>query len=702
MGDDGPMSTRASRRRRVGVAISAALACGALAVSSTATDAAAATGAYVGLPAPARVLDTRPGAATIDGQLAGAGLPGAGATTVLRIAVRAGVPPGATGVVLNLAAVDGASAGFVTAHACDDPRPVAANLNHAVRRATSNLVIVGLDDAGAVCLFTFAAVHLVVDVAGYFTGEAWTPVTPARLLDTRAGAPTVDGQSSGGGLRPAGSVEVLRVGGRGGVPIGAGSVVLNVAVDGPHAPGFVTVHACDVPRPNAANLNHGPGQTTSNAVLARMSPSGDVCIYVLSATHVVVDVAGWFSDQSVFVPLAAPARVLDTRHDGSTIDSRSVAGGLRPAAGTVRVELAGRAGIPVGASAAVLNVAVDRTQEPGFVTAYPTGVRRPNAANVNHVAGETVPNAVVARLGADGAVCLFTSGITHVVVDVAGYIVGDSPPAAGPPCPGDPDPGRAVADRPDDLPGPQAHLVYVLPADGEDRSLDLDGSIERSIALVQDWLHRESGGQRLRIDTFNGRPDITFLRLPKTDAQIESMGAFVREVIERGLHDAGQVQPDTMYLAYYDGSSSYACGGATYPPVIVGQVVALYLRGRPGPFLRCDANVLGAVGATQPAYFDIAMLHEMVHGLGLAAGCAPHDHSLGHVDDAAHDLMWTGPAPWDVANVRLDVGRDDYFGHGRADCPDLRHSAFLTPSVEPTWMPVGWGGPPRSLLPIYG
>ena len=267
--------------------------------------------------------------------------------------------------------------------------------------------------------------------------------------------------------------------------------------------------------------------------------------------------------------------------------------------------------------------------------------------------------------------------------------------------PADRELGRALVDRPDDITGPQVHLVYVLPSDGTDRALDVDGSIARSITLVQDWLSRESGGQRLRLDTFAGRPDITFVRLPKTDARIASSGAFVREMVDRGLLDGGHVEPDTMYLAYYDGSSTFACGGATYPPVIIGQVVAVYLRGRPAPFIDCNANVVGAVGATQPAYFDIAMLHEFVHGLGLASTCAPHQHSLGHVDDAANDLMWTGNAPWDVEHVQLDVNRDDYFGHGRTDCRDLRHSAFLTPSIEPTWMPPGWGGTPRSLLPMF-
>ena len=100
--------------------------------------------------------------------------------------------------------------------------------------------------------------------------------------------------------------------------------------------------------------------------------------------------------------------------------------------------VADRAGIPAGASAVVLNVTVDQSAEAGFVTVFPPDGGRPNASNLNYVAGQTVPNAVIARLGSGGTVCLFNSGATHLVVDVAAYIVGPAPSAAGLACPPDP------------------------------------------------------------------------------------------------------------------------------------------------------------------------------------------------------------------------------------------------------------------------
>ena len=57
----------------------------------------------------------------------------------------------------------------------------------------------------------------------------------------------------------------------------------------------------------------------------------------------------------------------------------------------------------------------------GFVTVWPCGVDRPLASNVNFEAGETRPNSVIAKIGADGKVCVFASQTIDAVVDVAGY-----------------------------------------------------------------------------------------------------------------------------------------------------------------------------------------------------------------------------------------------------------------------------------------
>ena len=213
----------------------------------------------------------------------------------------------------------------------------------------------------------------------------------------------------------AGSVTTVQVTGRGGVPAGVEAVVLNVTVTEPQSDGFVTVYPCDVPRPtDTSSLNYTTGQTVPNAVVVKPSASGTVCLYTMSAAHLVVDVNGYLAAGSAFGPIT-PARLLDSR--GSL--------GVRSAGTVTPVQVAGQGGVPNGATSAVLNVTVTEAQGPGFVTVYPCDVPRdPNTSNLNYVAGQTVPNAVFVKLSNDGTVCVFTSNSVQLVVDVNGSFGG--------------------------------------------------------------------------------------------------------------------------------------------------------------------------------------------------------------------------------------------------------------------------------------
>jgi Prenyltransferase and squalene oxidase repeat len=246
---------------------------------------------------PARLLDTRAGESTVDGSQVGSGLEAAGSTLVLPVAERGGVPFSVDSVVLNVTAVGGQGDGVVTVYPCDAPRPLASNLNFVAGTATANTVITGVSAAGTVCLYVGTnGVNLVADVNGFFpTGSGYKALTPARLLDSRAGQSTVDGAQSGAGRTAAGSTLVLPVASRGGVPTGATSVVLNVtAVDG-QGPGFVTVYPCDAAQPFASNLNFVANTPTPNAAIVKLSAAGTVCLFVgTNPVDLVVDVSGYF------------------------------------------------------------------------------------------------------------------------------------------------------------------------------------------------------------------------------------------------------------------------------------------------------------------------------------------------------------------------------------------------------------------------
>jgi hypothetical protein len=124
---------------------------------------------------------------------------------------------------------------------------------------------------------------------------ALTPVMPRRVLETRSepGAATIDGQFVGAGRRPAGSVLELTVAGRAGVPADATAAMLNVTAVNPSAAGFLTIYPCDSERPLAANVNYRTGDVVANAVLAKLTPNGTVCIYTLAETDIVIDINGY-------------------------------------------------------------------------------------------------------------------------------------------------------------------------------------------------------------------------------------------------------------------------------------------------------------------------------------------------------------------------------------------------------------------------
>ena len=244
---------------------------------------------------PARVLETRPGLLTVDGQQQGTGTLVGRSVTAVQIGGRASVPGDASAAVLNVTVTDAAGPGFATVFPCGAPIPTASSINFVAGSTVANLAVSKIGDAGAVCVFTSEATHLVVDVAGYFPlVTSYHPLVPARLLETRPGESTIDGQFLGAGLRDDGEVTELTVTNRGGVPTAASSVVLNVTVTGPTAHGFITVYPCGIPTPLASNLNFAPGQTVANAVIVKVGNDGKVCLFNSRPIHLVVDVNGYF------------------------------------------------------------------------------------------------------------------------------------------------------------------------------------------------------------------------------------------------------------------------------------------------------------------------------------------------------------------------------------------------------------------------
>ncbi|HUF97493.1 MAG TPA: hypothetical protein VMM60_05135 [Ilumatobacter sp.] len=385
---------------------------------------------YEPLPVPARVLDTRDGSSTADGQFTSLGVQAAGSTLELQIGGRVGVPMDADAVVLNVTAVDPLAPGFLSVFPCGTTQTLTSDVNYYAGVTVPNTVISKIGDEGRVCVYTLSPTHIVVDVAGVLPLGSYDPLdAPQRLLDTRVGERTADGLFQGEGRRPAGSILQLPVAGRAGVDAQANVVVLNLTAVDPGGPGFLSVFPCGENPPNASNVNYyteapSPGaqpNAVPNTAVVRIGANGSVCVFTLADTHVIVDVAGTFPD-TTYIGLPRPERLVDTRAGAQTTDGQMAGTGLMAADSVLKLRVGGRAGVPQGAMAVVLNVtAVDPTS-PGFLSVYAAGETRPNTSNVNYYTGRTIASTVVAKLGADDSVCVYNLSAVHVVVDVAGYL----------------------------------------------------------------------------------------------------------------------------------------------------------------------------------------------------------------------------------------------------------------------------------------
>lgn len=243
---------------------------------------------------------------------------------------------------------------------------------------------------------------------------------------------------------------------------------------------------------------------------------------------------------------------------------------------------------------------------------------------------------------------------------------------------------RHDRDQPDDLTGPQVHVVYALPSDVEDGNLDRYGDIERSLEAIQHWLEAETG-RRLRLDTAGGRLDVTFLRLPFTAGEGEERGASLAEDLEGAIRDGVGTSPEKVYAAYYAGRSGDDCGAASAE----GRVAVAFVHPE-----GCSPRAVGGDRET-PSTYEAVMVHELLHVFGAVPECAPDRlETSAHVGTSVEDLMYAGPEWSGHDEVVIDAGRDDYFGHGRADCSDASTSGF--------WEPAAGVGPrPPGARPLH-
>jgi hypothetical protein len=370
---------------------------------------------------PQRIFDTRSGEG-------GVPVRKVGGDYVLEVQVSGKnniAPAGVSAVSLNVTATNPEGAGFITVYPCGT-RPEISSLNFIVGETVPNAVIARLSSTGSLCFYSNVAVDIIADVNGsLLDGNGFNPTAPSRLFDTRSGFGGVPvqkvGQLDGGGT----PLEVMVLG-RNGIPSsGVTAVSMNVTITNAvasDAGGYVSVYPCGT-RPNVSSLNFVTGKTIPNAVVTPLSATGTVCFYVYGQADIIVDINGNFESGLGYSPIS-PNRVADTRAGVGGVAVQSV-GDIAGNGTPLEVSITGTSGIPSsGVTAISLNVTavgISTSSYGGYVTVYPCD-SRPNASNLNFVAGQVVPNAVIAPVSTRGTVCFYVYGIANILVDVNGYV----------------------------------------------------------------------------------------------------------------------------------------------------------------------------------------------------------------------------------------------------------------------------------------
>jgi len=279
------------------------------------------------------------------------------------------------------------------------------------------------------------------------------------------------------------------------------------------------------------------------------------------------------------------------------------------------------------------------------------------------------------------------------------------PPAAGAegtgasPAPGSRYPypiPRSTVDRPDTQDGRLVHVVYFLPADKPDESLDVAGVLDVSVAAQNAWLARETGGRRWRFDTFSFDAtvdgaaqritayDVTFVRSSRSSSELRDITTIDDELVAAGL-----TQTDKRYLIYAAVDGNGSCGSAYYPlgqptnSAADGKYAGVYLDSSTGCRARDFATSVGSPGMTE----TIAQ-QEIMHNDGVVPLSAPHQCLPNYLHVCTPGLALTGldPERFDILfpfvgvplrDKKLDLGRDDYF-QAPSTIRDLARSPFLT------------------------
>ena len=364
---------------------------------------------------PRRIADTR--TSQTDGCSFAGGGPIVGFSSFF-ISPNCEIPATAYAYAMNVTAVPGGPLGYLALEGSG-----VSTLNSWQGNVVANAAIVQSDaSSGAISVYASDRTDVMLDVNGYFDttkGDVFYPVTPYRVSDTRNPADPLGGPLLAGFATR--TIPVLSA--PCGLPSSATAYSMNLTAVPRGSLDFLTTWAAGQPRPYVSSLNSSTGNAVANAAIVGAGAAGATSVYATNPTDLIIDVNGYFAPAGspgglTFYPIP-PCRVADTRKPdgplgGPALASRTPRSFPIPAAGSCGF-------VPPEAKAYSLNVTAVPDGALSYLTVWPAGTPKPWASTLNSWDGAPVANAAIVAAGDGGAISIYATDPTHVILDINGY-----------------------------------------------------------------------------------------------------------------------------------------------------------------------------------------------------------------------------------------------------------------------------------------
>jgi uncharacterized repeat protein (TIGR03803 family) len=332
-----------------------------------------------------------------------------------------GIPANAIAYSLNVTVVPMGRLGYLTIWPTGEGQPVVSTLNSLDGRTKANAAIVPAGTpSGAVSVFVSNTTNVILDIDGYFVTNgastlAFYPLAPCRVVDTRqTNFPTGLGAPAFGAMESRDLPVLSNSPCFQGLPHQPKAYSFNVTVvpnpDGQHL-GYLSIWPSDQQQPVVSTLNNPTATAVANAAIVPAAANGDVSVFTLNSTDVIIDTNGYFATPAQgglsFYALT-PCRVLDTRNG-------------QPFMGEHTVNVVGsQCAPPASAEAYVFNATVVPSGFLGFLTLWPDGEQQPTVSTLNARDGLITSNMAIVPT-TNGSIDAYASQLTNLIMDISGY-----------------------------------------------------------------------------------------------------------------------------------------------------------------------------------------------------------------------------------------------------------------------------------------